>query len=526
MTDQRRAPALARAWSPKASLAWPRPAAALWLIIAGFCALRLACAWLAGLGSDESYTVAVARDLGLSYFDHPPVQYWLAHAMEPLAGVGRGDRAPFIALFAASSWLMFRLTARLFGEAAGLWATLALNLAPFFTVAAGGWVLPDGPLDCALLAAAAVLAEIWFAEPDAALARRPLAGWILAGLCLGLAGLSKYQAALTCLGLGLFLISTVQGRRSLASPGPYLAAVIVLAVMSPVIVWNAQHGWVSFAFQAGRGAPAHVKPLGPVIALAGQLGLLAPWIFVPLAMAAVAALRAGPAQARGWLCAMLALPAIVVFTLAPLSGAPTLPHWSMPGWLMLFPLLGERLAAAQTAGRAWPRRWALASLAFVLVVGGAAASDAASGWAGHSLPRLFRHGDPTVESVEWTGLREPVARALPQLAPGAFIGALKWNEAGKVDQAAGDLAPVVALTDDARQYRFRHPAAAYVGHDALIIGRLDLVKKRLPALSPYFRSVGAPISVSIGRDGDDEIVLGVVEARDLLRPFPQSKGSM
>ena len=46
----------------------------------------------------------------------------------------------------------------------------------------------------------------------------------------------------------------------------------------------------------------------------------------------------------------LALPTIVVFTLTPLWGAKGLPHWSMPGWLFVYPLLGAWLAAAARGG--------------------------------------------------------------------------------------------------------------------------------------------------------------------------------
>ena len=46
---------------------------------------------------------------------------------------------------------MYRLGAILFSPRAGLWAAVMLNLAPVFGVTTASWVLPDGPLDCALL---------------------------------------------------------------------------------------------------------------------------------------------------------------------------------------------------------------------------------------------------------------------------------------------------------------------------------------------------------------------------------------
>ena len=43
------------------------------LLIAGFTLLRVVSAMLIGLGVDEAYTLAIARQLQLSYFDHPPL---------------------------------------------------------------------------------------------------------------------------------------------------------------------------------------------------------------------------------------------------------------------------------------------------------------------------------------------------------------------------------------------------------------------------------------------------------------------
>jgi 4-amino-4-deoxy-L-arabinose transferase-like glycosyltransferase len=509
-----RAPSRATARSALAQAQSPAVAAAL--IALSFVALRLGWARYMGLGVDESYSLAVSRDLAASYFDHPPIHYWMAHAVEPLFGVSREARVPFVLMFGGSSWLMFRLGRRLFGEAAGLWACLGLNLSGFFTLAAGGWVLPDGPLTFFQLAAASLLAELWFGDGKAS--RRATLTWIGAGICIGLAALSKYQAALFCAGLGAFLFTTERGRRSLATAGPWLAAGVTVAMLSPVLWWNWSHHWASFAFQAGRGAPSRLNPLGPVIALAGQFGLLLPWVFMPLAAAGIAAVQAGPIAERRWLCLMLGLPAIVIFTLAPLTGAPTLPHWPMPGWLMLFPLLGERLAlAAET--RAWPRRWAVASAAFVVVVGSVGAGAETTGWLGQNLPGAFRHGDPTAESIEWGQLGPVLGQSSLLREPGAFIAALKWSEAGKIDQTAGDMAPVVLLSGDLRQFAYRHPSADFVGRDALIVGKADTIDARLSDVAPYFRSLRVLPPVHVGRGGRSEMTLEVVEARGLLRPY-------
>jgi 4-amino-4-deoxy-L-arabinose transferase-like glycosyltransferase len=222
-------------------------------IIAGFLVARLLFAFLLGPGIDESYTLAIARNLSLSYFDHPPLHQWIAHFAVLALGEGVAARLPFIVLFAATGWILYRLTRDLFGPRAATIALFSLNVAPFFFASAGTWVVPDGPLLLGLAIAAWALSRLFFlTSPD----RSPVWGlWLLAGVGLGLAGLSKYSAVLSVAGLAAFVLMAPKQRRWLGHPAPYVAAAVALAMTAPVFIWNAQHGWASFQFQGARGTP-------------------------------------------------------------------------------------------------------------------------------------------------------------------------------------------------------------------------------------------------------------------------------
>ncbi len=89
----------------------------LWLVAIGIVA-RFALAAAIGLGVDESYVVSIARYFSLSYFDHPPLHFWLVKLMALATGSEYVLllRTPFILLFAGSTWLMHRITSRCFGE--------------------------------------------------------------------------------------------------------------------------------------------------------------------------------------------------------------------------------------------------------------------------------------------------------------------------------------------------------------------------------------------------------------------------
>ena len=144
----------------RAAAAWLKtPAGGVAALIFATFLARLVLASALGLGIDESYMVAAGRKLQLSYFDHPPMAWWMARAAAYLTGSESPVvvRLPFIALFAVTTFLMYRLTAALFSPEAGFWAAVVLNMAPVFGITSASWVLPDGPLLAALLGAAVCL---------------------------------------------------------------------------------------------------------------------------------------------------------------------------------------------------------------------------------------------------------------------------------------------------------------------------------------------------------------------------------
>ncbi len=166
--------------------------------------LRFILAASIGLGVDESYAVAVARQFSLSYFDHPPLHFWMVGAIAKLAQSEAGPvvRFPFALCFAGTTWLTFLLGKRFFGAQAGAVAAILLNVSAVFSLSTGGWVLPDGPLMLAMMASANVIAGLLFEEPSAAKSSAsPTARWALAGLLAGLAMLSaKYHGVFVLAG--------------------------------------------------------------------------------------------------------------------------------------------------------------------------------------------------------------------------------------------------------------------------------------------------------------------------------------
>lgn len=433
--------------------------AIFWLISATFC-LRLAFAGSLGLGVDESYVVAAGRLFQWGYFDHPPAMWWLERASVSLFGSEAAlvVRLPFLLIFAATTWGLYRLGALLFGEKAGLWSAILLNLSPVLGVTSASWVLPDGPLNCALVFSALALAHVFFGQP-----RQNWRNWVVAGLTFGLAIFSKYISTLTGFGALIAIFTWPMARKWLARPQLYVAALLALTLFAPVLIWNGAHDWASLAFQSGRGAAHNLRPAMMLATIGGQALYMLPWIWALLIWRMGVALRDGPLREDGrrWFLACLGLPPILLFTLVSLwSPGRVLPHWTAPGYLLLLPLGGEW--AARHAQRLRP--YAVATAGLLLGLAAFLVADLRFGLLPASPGVLHLRS----EIGDWSNLKPEIERR-GLLAPQMFVGTGSFILAGKIGYALGPEVPLTILQPDRREFAFSAPVKSFAGKQALIL---------------------------------------------------------
>ena len=287
---------------------------------------------LIGLSVDEAHYLLYAYHPALSYFDHPPLVGWVQW---PLVAVD----APvaYLRFVPGFLWLgtalgVYRLADYLQGKSnfgytgdAGWWSLVALALAPLLHVLAIGLV-PD-----TLLMFFTVLLmgqTLRLMQPESLTHGLAWLGW---GCLLGLAGLSKYTAVFLALASGLCLLSA-HGLRVLRSPWPWLAVLLALLMVSPVLAWNASHDWVSFRYQGQHGAGS-----GWQVGEVARFALVQLLAFGPLLLWGLW----GPSK-QGMLRLFFGLPWLVLAFLA--GGGSSLPHWTAPAWVALAPFAGVALA--------------------------------------------------------------------------------------------------------------------------------------------------------------------------------------
>ncbi|HLA25358.1 MAG TPA: glycosyltransferase family 39 protein, partial [bacterium] len=203
---------------------------ALWIVV-GAVLLRAAAAAVAPLIDDEAYYWLWAQRLDWGYLDHPPLIAWL---IALTTGTGDGSfliRLSPLVLGVLTTYTLFLLGRELFGARAGMIAAVLFQVVPVLA-GAGLLATPDAPL---LLCWVAALRFAW-----QALQGRP-GRWLAAGAVVGVGLLSKVPMVL--LPVGLVLYVAVRPARLLREWQLYAAAALAVAIFSPVLIWNAQHGW-------------------------------------------------------------------------------------------------------------------------------------------------------------------------------------------------------------------------------------------------------------------------------------------
>jgi 4-amino-4-deoxy-L-arabinose transferase-like glycosyltransferase len=218
-----------------------------------------------GLSGDEAHYWDWSRQLDWSYYSKGPGVAWVIRFGCTLFGDTMfGVRFPALLLAIGISLCTYWLTLRIFkSDRIALGAVLLCHVVPMFI--AGSMLMTIDPPYYFGWAMATCLAHV------AIFSGRKWA-WPAAGVFVGFSILAKYAALMWLACLLIFLITSKPHRRWLKTIWPWVTIVVALAFMTPVIIWNQQHDWVTFGHVA-RSTTENQSHFNPLKIL-GNLGLM------------------------------------------------------------------------------------------------------------------------------------------------------------------------------------------------------------------------------------------------------------
>ena len=263
------------------------------LAILALVALRLVAAAYTPITFDEAYYWMWSKHLAGGYYDHPPMVAVVIRLGTLIAGdTELGVRLVSILLALPMSWAVYQATLILFGSRrVAATATLFLNVT--LMAAVGTMIVtPDAPL---LVASSFLL----FALAKVLQTGRG-AWWLAVGAAAGCALLSKYTALFFGPAILIWLVAVPKLRHWLISPWLYLGGLVALLLFAPVILWNADHHWVSFIKQMGRARIEDFRPVFIAELIPTQIAFATPlvWILGAMGLYALFQRRAGALPAR------------------------------------------------------------------------------------------------------------------------------------------------------------------------------------------------------------------------------------
>lgn len=491
------------------------------------------------LSGDEAYHWEWSRHLAPGYYDHPGLTAYLIRCSTFLFGRSTEFtvRLPALLCLSLASIVCYALARRMareneagpsVAEAAGLCAGVLMLMVPVFAVFSV-YISTDPPL--------LLFWPLSLYTGYVALTEGRRRQWVWFGVSLGFAMLSKFLAFFLFPAIGLFVLLSKPDRMWVRRPHGYVAAAIALLVFSPVLWWNATHGWATFVFNfLSRHRAAAWNPAHMVTLLVAFLITLSPGILCYAVWAMREAFAEGLRRRRRpalYLALSFSVP-VAYFCVRGLTrhiGA----HWPAAGCTGLLVYLGVWWARTWgELGRAKARLRVAALVVCVLFTGLLHVGVLFPLWLG---------------SIHWT-YREMPRRVTTELFR-EFFG---WRELGRYVEAAHDemlagqgidgrgvfvicnqygLAASVAFYTPSQlqtrlwsrrrthgeNYRFWDDFPALSGQDAVFVTKRR-VERCIPNLRRYFADVSEPDVLPILVNGSEVRRFFVVRCRKFNGSIP------
>ncbi len=321
---------------------------------------------------EEAYYWNYAQHLDIGYLDHPLMVAWIIKLFTSLLGTNEfAVRFGAFLCWFITAFYVLKLTREMLTEASAYWTLVLVAALPaYFSF---GWFMsPDAPLTACWAAAIYYTHQVIVKDNKKA--------WLGVGIAIGLGMISKYTIAFLGGAIVLFLLIDKPSRKWFTRPEPYIALVIACVLFSPVIIWNMQHAWASFAFQSeGRVASGYhfslPRFISNVLIFITPIGVMSFIAVVKYRKTILTRFQANIDVRRSYfLLAWLTLFPVIVFAMLSLVRTSKL-NWTGPCWLGLIPFLALLITQSPTTNTpkllAWSQRVWPATVVILMLIYGA-----------------------------------------------------------------------------------------------------------------------------------------------------------
>jgi hypothetical protein len=301
----------------------------------------------------------------LGYDKLPPLPWWAIEAMYRLVGADWSYYLLAQVVVIAAFAVVWVTALPLAGSAGALVSVLIVDGLHYFNFTAVKFNHDVVQLPFWALAGFAFLR---------ALQGGGLGYWMLLGAALGGALWAKYFVVMLALPMALFVLIDAQSRRSLRTPGPYVAIAAGVLVALPHLIWLITHDFLPLGYAEARAAPVQ-GPLDhltrPLIFVAGQALWLIPSLLIALPLFGQRPqppVPAPDARARRILGVIVFGPAILLVAGSLISGRRLITMWGYPFWLFLglWIVIQARSVIDQARLARVGAVWAIVTLVYVL----------------------------------------------------------------------------------------------------------------------------------------------------------------
>ena len=279
------------------------------LIILSLTVVKLVVAATSPLAFDEALYWRYSKHLAAGFIDHPYLNPLMIRVGTSIFGdTPLGVRFMAILLSLPATWAVWSASLSLFADSK-LAATSALFFSLTIVMSVGSMVATSDEI----VVVTSTFLLLFMAKLNETGHGR---WWLAVGAAFGVGLCAKYTTIFFAISILAWVLIAPGQRKWLTSPWSWAGGLIALIIFSPVLLWNAGHGWESFVYQSGR-LTNYNWTTKYVLELLGALILLStPPIFVLSVIGAVNLIGDKIDRPASILVLSMILPMGVVFPLA------------------------------------------------------------------------------------------------------------------------------------------------------------------------------------------------------------------